>query len=75
MTDRAEIYRKEIEQLLQDQNEIKGAARTQVCPYDGQFCGAPMDLNCQVPIFLGEGHDKIIGFAGPCPRKKRRCVS
>lgn len=39
------------------------------CPFDGLSCDAPLEYHCKIPVYLGTGHDKIIGWAGVCPRK------
>lgn len=61
-----ESYREEVEKLIASQR----GKREHACPYDGQFCEAPLEFQCRVPVFLGDGHEMVIGWAGACPRKR-----
>ena len=48
------------------------SSKPHVCPYDpGYVCRNPESWNCEVPVFLGEGHHTVVGF-DVCPKTRRR---
>ena len=60
------ILKSEVDRLIIEQQHL---VEKNNCPYSDILCNNPKDWNCEVPIFGGKGHDKIIGRS-ICPLYK-----
>lgn len=61
--------RNEVEQLRIRQQLQR--SKPHVCPYDpGYVCRNPESWNCEVPIYLGDGHHTVIGY-DLCLKRRR----
>lgn len=55
------ILKKEIDRLVFNEKR-----KVRLCPYTGIPCDLPEEMNCEIPIYEGEGHTKILGYT-LCP--------
>ena len=62
---KTKIWKNEVDMLIINQQLEKAQNRS--CFYDGEYCGSPEDWCCEIPVYEGKEHDKIMGWV-TCPR-------